>query len=289
MKRVYFDYNIYVKLAKGTILLPENYSQCAKIYVSVAHAEEFFNAKDKNTSPENSEHIEKLWNLLTHDLNNNGVLNPSPTRILNKQEKLSDALDRVREYDTRQTIKEHAETIHSTQQAATAAVFAQDKSSMDNSNLSREEIWKRSEVIAALGKCRAECDLRNRESPMALTKNYGWYIARLISRITYLKPFDLKQNIFKGERPNFYQLEFLMEFLQNVLNGCGYNRDRDVRTVNSGVYDTEHAIYASYCDYFVTDDKRLSKRLNAIYYYLGLKTECMSFDEWCNTIKELNT
>lgn len=286
LKRVYFDYNIYDGLAKDRIHLPENYSQHFKIYVSVAHAEEFFNAADKNNSEENREHIEKLWNLLTHDLNNSGVLNPSLTRIIDKPEKFVDALQRVREYDTRQSIKQDAEKIHESQNTSVTSLLTQDKSSMDNSNLSSKDIWKRPEVIEAVGKCREVIDLRNREATTALMKDYGWYIADLIAKQSKLEPFELKQNIFKYERPNFYKLEFLMEFLQDVLNSCNYNRDKTIRTVNSGVYDTEHAIYASYCHYFVTNDAKLTKRLNAIYYFLGLETECLSFDQWCDKIEE---
>ena len=286
LKRVYFDYNIYVSLAKGELKIPKNYSSHSKVYISVAHAEEFFNAADKNDSKENHEHIEKLRTLFTRDLNNSGVLNPSLTRIINKPEKFVDALQRVRECDTRQSIAQSAEIIHTSQKTNVDSLLKKDKSSMDNSNLSPEDIWRRPEVINAVGKCREVIDLRNREATTALMKDYGWYIADLIAKQSKLKPFELKQNIFKYERPNFYKLEFLMEFLQDVLNSCNYNRDKTIRTVNSGVYDTEHAIYASYCHYFVTNDARLTKRLNAIYYFLGLETECLSFDQWCDKIEE---
>ena len=70
-----------------------------------------------------------------------------------------------------------------------------------------------------------------------------------------------------------------------MLNACGYNRDKDIRTANSGAYDTEHAIYATYCMYFVTEDEKLRKRLNAIYYFLGIPTKCVTFDEWCEIIE----
>lgn len=270
LKQVYFDYNIYVSLAKGKIKMPENYSRYAKIYVSVAHAEEFFNAADKNGSEENREHIETLWNLLTRDLNNSGVLNPTPKRIINKLEDFFCAVQRVHKFDTRQIIKQNAEIIHASQKTDVNSLLEQDKSSMDNSNLSPEDIWKRPEVINAVNDCRTRIILRNQFVPPD----------------RYFAPFDLKKDFFKGKRPNFYQLEFLMEFLQDVLNSCNYNRDKTVRTVNSGVYDTEHAIYASYCNYFVTNDAKLIKRLNAIYYFLGLETECLSFEQWCNKIEE---
>ena len=282
LNRVYLDYNIYVALAKGKIKMPQNYSRNVKIYVSVAHADEFFNAAEKDVSDENKEHIEKLKNLFVRDLNNSGILNPSSTKVFNKPEKFDDALRRIREYDTRETIAKNAKDIHQNQKNFVYDLLAKDKSSMDNSNLSPEEIWKRHEVIGAVKKCREAINLRNSTSTLALTKDYGWYNARLIARQSKLEPFDLEQNIFKGVRPNFYKLEFLMEFLQDVLNICNYNRDKDERKVHSGIYDTEHSIYASYCRYFVTNDKRLNKRLNAIYYFLGLDTRCLSFENWYN-------
>ena len=286
LKRVYFDYNIYDGLAKGRIHLPENYSQHFKIYVSVAHAEEFFNAADKNNSEKNNEYLEKLYALLTSELNNSGVLNPSRHKIIYLPEDFKSTLQRIKNHDTRLTIEHDAKDIYEYQKTIFELFCFQDELVKYNSTLSCEEIWKRPEVTSILVNFREAVVTRNNSMFLNLLRNYSLEEALLSTADGYLEPFDLEQNIFKHEPPTFNKLEYLIEFLQGVLNFCGYNRDNKTRKVKSGVYDTEHAIYASYCHYFVTNDARLAKRLNAIYYFLGLETKCLSFEQWCNKIKE---
>ena len=284
--KVYFDYNIYDKLAKGIITLPDNYAEYARIYVSVAHAEEFFNALENNHSKDNQEYLKKMELLFTHDLNNEGVLNPRLEGVVNVKEKFEDAMIRVHLHDTRKTIEENAESLHQYHKAAYEAIREKDEKSINNSNLSYKDIWKRKEVIDEIKKFREKLELRNRTTFIRLLKDYSPYEAYIITVISYLEPFDLKQNIFKDKCPKYYELEFLLEFLQDILNNCGYCGDKSAKKVKSGIYDTQHAINASYCKYFVTDDNKLIKRLNATYYYLGLETRCKSFEDWCKLYKD---
>jgi len=58
-------------------------------------------------------------------------------------------------------------------------------------------------------------------------------------------------------------------------------------TVISGIYDTTHSIYGTYCNYFVSGDDRLRKRISAIYYYLGVSTKVIDFDNFLNIADEL--
>ena len=52
-----------------------------------------------------------------------------------------------------------------------------------------------------------------------------------------------------------------------------------MRKTISGIHDVSHSIYATYCNYFVTLDTNFRKRVEAIYYYLGLETKVRSFDD----------
>ncbi len=79
--------------------------------------------------------------------------------------------------------------------------------------------------------------------------------------------------------PDIVQLQTTIEFLYEVLQECGYNSDKK-NTAVSGIYDTSHIIYATYCDFFVTNDTRLAKRVKAIYYYLGIGTKVVTFEEF---------
>lgn len=278
MQRVYFDYNIYILLAKGELQLPDDCFNHSKIYISVAHAEEFYISSKKKTIKQSD--LDKLYSLFTCKMNNRGILNPSMTRIINKEEKFKDCLQRVQEYDTNNSIEQDAIALYESQSDSYESIKKQDKSSINNSNLSGSTIWERPEVIRELKKCKDTIIDRNKRTIASLARDYGILTAYAISKCSKLKPFDMEKNLFKGVRPHFEKLEFTVEFLQNILNRCGYNRDKDVHKVKSGIYDTEHSIYASYCNFFITNDKALRTRMNAIYYYTGLETQCVSYDEW---------
>lgn len=266
MKQSYLDYNVYEGLAKERLHLPEKYRQHSKIYLSITHAKEFSNAVAKNNSEKNLVYIKGIMNLFDRDWNNANILNPSSIKMLDESKTFLEVSEKVYNVDNNKTIEKEAKVIYKNQTAIFNSLRTKDKSITNNSNLSSKKIWERPEVINALGKFQEE-------------------IFKAPEKI-YVKPFELKQNIFKGKQPDFYQLKLSIEFLQNVLSSCGYNRDKDERKVKSGIYDTEHAINAAYCDYFVTEDEKLAKRLNAIYYFLGLKTVCLSFEEWCKKLQE---
>lgn len=46
------------------------------------------------------------------------------------------------------------------------------------------------------------------------------------------------------------------------------------------MYDASHAYYAQLCDYFVTNDKRLSYKARAVYAFLGIKTNVITSREF---------
>ncbi len=57
-----------------------------------------------------------------------------------------------------------------------------------------------------------------------------------------------------------------------LLDIIGYNGDKR-RTLENIVTDGIHAYYASYCDFFVTDDRNLFEKAKAIYTKLGIRTK----------------
>lgn len=72
----------------------------------------------------------------------------------------------------------------------------------------------------------------------------------------------------------------------NVMDMLGFWQDK--RTPRSNLarsYDANHAYFASACDYFVTNDKRTRNKANVLYYYFGLKTKAVTFDEFQQFVK----
>jgi rRNA-processing protein FCF1 len=62
-------------------------------------------------------------------------------------------------------------------------------------------------------------------------------------------------------------IEKIFEFLELIR----YFPDKSTQFL-SGLHDTTHAIYAAYCDVFVTNDKKLKNKAKATYDWLGVNT-----------------
>ena len=285
--RIYMDYNIYTKLANEEIFIPNRYYEYAKVYISVAHVEEFYNAKENDKKGDNKAQLDEIRLLFTKKLNNSGILNPQiKGRIINKKELFDECLERVSMFDTRKNIEDSAVILHKMNKDKFAELRKKDINAMNNSNCSIQEIWDRNEVVEGLSGFSERIKLNNNYSFDILKEIYGDSSAAYLSKFK-IRDFTLERGLFRGERPDFKELELTIEFLQELLNACGYYSDKNQRTTKSGIYDTEHAIYATYCTYFVTDDKNLRNRLDAIYFYLGISTKCISYNEWCENLKRL--
>lgn len=288
MKRIYFDYNIYTKLADKKIMMPENSKKYMINYISVAHAEEYYNAKE-NDDGNNVNQLKNIKFMLSETANDIGILNPKIGDIIySKKEKFEDCLARIKKYDTRDIIRRDAKNIWEDNVRIYKKILELDRESQNNSNCSIKEIWKRPEVIDRIKIYKAEEERRNNHLYKDFREIYSEEEARYLAVKENLSIFDIKKDMYKNYYPNFVEMEFTIEFLNNVLTACGYCKDKDERKTNSGIYDVEHAIYATYCDFFVTDDKRLAKRMNAIYYFLGLKTKCISFDEMWQNLEKID-
>ena len=68
--------------------------------------------------------------------------------------------------------------------------------------------------------------------------------------------------------------------LFRILDAYSYYGDDKEKTVRSSIYDIEHLIYASCCDYFVTQDKRLRKRAEQIYKKMKLNVKVIDYKEF---------
>ena len=72
--------------------------------------------------------------------------------------------------------------------------------------------------------------------------------------------------------------------MYQLFDDFGYFVDKKERTIKSSAYDIEHVIYATKCDYFVTDDKNCFKRAEQIYKKIKCKTKILRYDELCDLI-----
>lgn len=104
-------------------------------------------------------------------------------------------------------------------------------------------------------------------------------------------------NILKENNPSLDELE-LEDFLRirNVehkfekihaiysnLNLSGFRPEKKVKNekkIVSAQADISHVAYASYCNYFITNDERLVDKSNVIYEYLKINTEILSIPQF---------
>ena len=285
MNRVYFDTNIFEDIVKKVIDININelnsFTNIA-YYISTAHVEEYFIAT-KNDFENKYTQYNNNRKLLMSSLNLKGILNPKNTGIINKPEKFDDCLERVKQHDTIDIMVKKGKKIHQEQSDFFKNLLLTNPDVKNNSNLDYKEIWDKDEVKRELIKFPDYIEKHNDLAFSELQNVYGTDNAlKIFASSKKLVPFEKKKGCFEEISNQYFRMEIVFEYLHSILNKCGYNRDKKDATVISGIYDTTHSIYGTYCDYFVSSDDRLRKRISAIYYYLKVPTKVITFNEFLN-------
>ncbi len=98
-----------------------------------------------------------------------------------------------------------------------------------------------------------------------------------------LKEDDLTK-ILKGRDllSNHGALETTVTIILNFLEKIGYNQEENNKLVKlrSRMHDVTHAIYGSQANYFVTNDHRFRKKLEAVYIFLEIPCKVISLDQF---------
>ena len=69
--------------------------------------------------------------------------------------------------------------------------------------------------------------------------------------------------------------------LFNLLDFVCYRHDKDHA---ARLYDSSHAYFGQYCDFLVTNDKRMKTKTEAVYSYLSKTTKVLTADEYLEQI-----
>ena len=284
MNRIYFDTNIFEDIVKKVIDISVNELNSftnVTYYISTAHVEEYFIAI-KNDSENKYTQYNHDRKVLMSSLNLKGILNPSNTRIKNKPEKFDDCLSRVKQFDTTDIMVQKGRKIRQEQSDFFKDLLSSNPDVQNNSNLDFKEIWDKDEVKRVLAEFPDYVNTYNATLFHELQYVYGTHNALKLAPLKKLASFEIKRGCFEEISNQYSLMEIIFEFLHSALNKCGYNRDKKDSTVVSGIYDTTHSIYGTYCNYFVSSDDRLRKRISAIYYYLGVPTKVITFSDFLN-------
>lgn len=253
------------------------------VFYSVAHVEEFFKAEKNDMKNANTEKLQEMKSLIKSLSKTGVILNPSMKQIIAKEETFEMCLKRVRTYDTRENVQRNGENLFSVIKEKKAKLQENDSTVINNSNLNSKEIWKRPEISEELKTFGSYYEAAKKMQTVLLLSCYGLEGAAILRKVQLPKDFRLYYRCFENDEYVFSLLELVIEYLNNVLCSCGYHKDKTVDKTRSGIHDVSHIIYSTYCHYFVSQDRGLIARANAIFEYLGLTTKAITLEEF-NTL-----
>lgn len=248
----------------------------------MAHGEEFFKMTKYNNSDDNIEEINEKKDILEL-ISKSGIIGPTSytNNIDIRYREFTEMMKIISNTDTTQLVKDDGAKILMKNNETLKSLRRDNSNVVYFSNLSEKEIWEKKEIIDCLS------DLNN--YLMRISVNYE-IIARLEGDDSkerfYKQCLDISnkndfQNSYSIFLKNMYwAFESITEQLFRILDQCGYNRDKNERTAESTNYDIQHAINASYCDILITNDKHFLKKARAVYYYLGIKTEVYTLNQY---------
>jgi hypothetical protein len=120
-------------------------------------------------------------------------------------------------------------------------------------------------------------------SPGDLNKIKAPYIKNICckKKISIEKMNEVLDDFIKKCLPVENCLTLKINLLYSALNIVGFYPDkniRDMKAFTASLSDNSHACYANFSCLFLTADKKMYKKISAVYEYLGIKTICKLID-----------
>lgn len=248
MIKVYFDEQIWALLSKGIldnkILEKAKESFGCEYYLSVAHLEELHSA-EINETPKTKGYTKKQEEYMkNHAIS--GVIKETYEGVIFHpgDDEYKIARDTVWDVDTTNLVKNLSDISLDLQQKLGVDPKTLFEGMKRNPETEYKDIWELEIVKDVLS----------------------------LWGLTNVKYDEIKNN--------YTVLESTITNLFLTLTVVGYKRDNTQKLHNSGEYDIQHAIRATCCDLFVTNDSRLKCKFKAIAYYLGIPIKVIDFSEF---------
>ena len=113
-----------------------------------------------------------------------------------------------------------------------------------------------------------------------------------LAQLLFFAGCFLSEEEFKKENKTYDEILHRIYSLYDVLDNISFSVDTlkdNARSLRSSVYDIEHLIYASNCNYLLTADKKFYKRANQIYKFLNVNTKVIHIRRDNNLLTFLNS
>lgn len=277
--RTYLDTNVYEYLIKDhadNALLEQLKKD--NIYISTAHIEELKNAIEGSHTLSDLQSNDSRIQLMKA-LSIQKIISPHYNSLkatsTNQYRSIDDCIQAVYDYDTAKRMEDIQDAKRIKQKKDLQKLRDQNKEARFFSNKTAEEIWKIPDVQDELHKFPQHLATYNDRAIKSLRTVPKYDLAFRQNRNCFQKTmvknrkFVLSPGCFPIIAKEYPLLECVLEFLVNCLDNVGYNTDTTSRTTHSAPYDIQHLILATYCERFVTRDKRLHRKAQAIYQYIG--------------------
>lgn len=273
MKNIYLDHNIFCFLQEINEFedLYNKILSLKKAYIfpySPGHIEEVATIYRQNTSTKNiDERVGKIINTISHISGNNEIL-PTPFgKNIIKKEDPKICLKRViDQYGITLWAEHHDKNLAYRINKEALAEIEAEEDIIPFIDL-REQHGIESKVI---GNITPE-DIFKQENVISFFK----------SNVPNFDLVNLMGSTWKEIEGNGEKIAIIIERLMKGLYKIGYKSDKK-KKYRSSMHDITHAIYATDCDYFVTNDIKTGylDRVKAIYHFLQIPTQVISMEDF---------
>jgi len=96
---------------------------------------------------------------------------------------------------------------------------------------------------------------------------------------SFLEHCAVKRN-FRVRTDTFHGREATIDFLLKVLNIFGFRKEHGQKRVENRIHDVSHAVYGSYADIFVSNDRKLRHSVMAVYSFISIQTHILNREEF---------
>ena len=253
-------------------------------YISVAHLEEIFNAKQR----EEGEKIGITASLekTIQSIAENGVITPCEHGLTFAENSYSETYERVVKNNTLNICADRSLIRQKSDKQCYEA-----KNLFEGITHTKEDeyktVWKIERVKSELSRCsenhaKISRELLNPNNALIkdLASVYGKQQAvYVVCKLLKASETEISFGIFEKIKNDYDKLEYVVEQLFFVLTRCGYKRDGTTKHAISGTYDIQHSINSTFCDIFITNDNNFADKFKAIAYYLDIPITILKWND----------